>query len=376
MIYLTAFSLLVSFLYFFFLKKIKNGLHSLKGIKTGNAELKSVSVLVPFRNESQNIINCYNSLVNQNYAQDKLEIIFIDDNSTDDSVHKLEKILKNQNIKILKLNNTNINKAFKKQAVKLGIEKSKGEIIVTTDADCTHPENWLSKLLSYYDDETALISGPVEFNASNSIFSQLQILEFAGLVLTGAGLIGSGRPIICNAANLTFRKNVFNEVGGYDDMMNLSSGDDELLMQKIAAANNYKIKFAFNRNAIVKTEANPNLTNFYQQRKRWASKSLFYKSKLLLINILVIFLFFLNLLLLPFFAIFINKYFVLLFMLEFFIKMFLEYRIVHFGKKYLFANLSMKLFLLAEIIHVPYIVISALSGIFGNYKWKNREVAR
>jgi len=376
MIYLTSLSLLVSFLYYVFLKKIKNGLHSLKGIKTGNAELKSVSVLVPFRNESQNIINCYNSLVNQNYAQDKLEIIFIDDNSTDDSVHKLEKILKNQNIKILKLNNTNINKAFKKQAVKLGIEKSKGEIIVTTDADCTHPENWLSKLLSYYDDETALISGPVEFNASNSIFSQLQILEFAGLVLTGAGLIGSGRPIICNAANLTFRKNVFNEVGGYDDMMNLSSGDDELLMQKIAAAKKYKIKFAFDRSAIVRTEANKSLTNFYQQRKRWASKSLFYKSKLLLINILVIFLFFLNLLLLPFMAIFINKYFVLLFSFEFFIKMFLEYRIVHFGKKYLFYNLSMKLFLIAEIVHVPYIIISALSGIFGNYKWKNREVER
>jgi len=230
--------------------------------------------------------------------------------------------------------------------------------------------------LSYYDDKTAFISGPVEFNASNSIFSQLQILEFAGLVLTGAGLIGSGRPIICNAANLTFRKKVFYEVGGYDDMMNLSSGDDELLMQKIAAANKYKIKFAFNRSAIVKTEANKNLTNFYQQRKRWASKSLFYKSKLLLINILVIFLFFLNLLLLPFIAIFINKYFVLLFLFEFFIKMFLEYQIVHFGKKYLFDNLSMKLFLLAEIVHIPYIIISALSGIFGNYKWKNREVAR
>jgi len=376
MICLTAFSLLVSLLYFLFLKKIKNGLHSIKGIKSGNAELKSVSIIVPFRNESQNIVNCYNSLVNQNYPQDKYEIIFIDDNSTDDSVHKLGKIIKNQNIKVLKLNNTSINKAFKKQAVKLGIEKSEGEIIVTTDADCTHPENWLATLLSYYDDETAFISGPVEFNASKSIFSQLQILEFAGLVLTGAGLIGSGRPIICNAANLTFRKKVFFEVGGYDDMMNLSSGDDELLMQKIAATKKYKIKFAFSKNAIVRTEANKNLTNFYQQRKRWASKSLFYKSKLLLINLLAIFLFFLNLLLLPFIAIFINQYIVLPFLFEFFIKMLLEYRIVNFGKKYLFDNLRMKLFLFAEIVHVPYIIISAISGVIGNYKWKNREVAR
>lgn len=376
MIYLSIASLLISFIYFLFLKKIKDGLYLVRKAKIKNSDVKSVSVIVPFRNEAENILNCYNGLINQTYPQNKYEIIFIDDYSTDDSVEKLKTAINNSNIKILKLSNTNIKHAYKKQAVKMGIENSIGEIIVTTDADCTHQENWLETLLSYYDDETAFISGPIEFNSTKSVFSKLQKLEFAGLVLTGAGLIGSGEPIICNAANLTFRKNVFFEVGGYDDMMNLTSGDDELLMQKIAAEKKHKIKFAFNKSAIVKTEANENLNKFYQQRKRWASKSLFYKSKLLLVNLFAIFLFFLNLLLLPILAIIINKYIILLFLFEFIIKIVVEYRIISFGKKHLFNNLNMQLFLLAEIVHIPYIIISALSGLFGNYKWKNREVVR
>ncbi len=79
----------------------------------------------------------------------------------------------------------------------------------------------------------------------------MQRLEFAGLVIAGAGLIGSGNPIICNAANIAYRKKAFEDVGGFDYQMRLSSGDDELLMQKIHRDSDYKIKFALDRNAIV-----------------------------------------------------------------------------------------------------------------------------
>ncbi len=376
MIYFAIISFLLSLFYSLFLYKIIKGLYVVNTKPKSRGEFKQVSIIIPFRNESENILNCYHSLEQQTYPHDKYEIIFVDDNSTDDSFEKLKKSAIGSNIRILKLKNSKINNAYKKQAVKLGIEESNGEIIVTTDADCLHGNNWLETLISYYENDVAFISGPVEFSTNDTLFGNLQKLEFAGLILTGAGLIGFDSPIICNAANLSFRKNVFHEVGGYDDTMNLTSGDDELLMQKISALGKYKIKFAFGKNAIVVTEANKNINKFYQQRKRWASKSLFYNSKLLIVKLSAIFLFYLNLLAMPLLSIFVNKYIGILFLFEFLCKIILEFRIMYYGKNNLFNKLNLKLFFIAEIIHVPYIVISAVAGLFGNYSWKNREVAR
>ncbi len=132
---------------------------------------------------------------------------------------------------------------------------------------------------------TAFVSGPVEFMSNGSFFYEIQKLEFSSLIFVGAGLIGIKSPIICNAANLGFRKSVFFEVGGYNDNLLLSSGDDEFLMQKIARQTNYDIKFCLNKNAIAYTLPNENLSQFYQQRKRWASKGFHYVDKSIVLKL-------------------------------------------------------------------------------------------
>src|SRR5690606_33766417 len=101
------------------------------------------------------------------------------------------------------------------------------------------------------------------------IFEKIQRLEFAGLILAGAGLIGINKPAICNAANASYRKDAYISVNGFDDNLNLSSGDDEILMQKIKQAGKYKIKFYMNKNAIVTSLTNKSFKEFYHQRKRW-----------------------------------------------------------------------------------------------------------
>ena len=150
-------------------------------------------------------------------------------------------------------------------------------------------------MTNYFDKETAFVSGPVEFESDGSLFHELQKLEFSSLILVGAGLIGIGKPIICNAANLGFRKSVFNEVGGYEDNLNLSSGDDEFLMQKIARETNYKVKFCFEKEAKSFTKPNNSISEFYQQRKRWASKGFHYKDYGIVLKLILIFLFYLSL---------------------------------------------------------------------------------
>ena len=364
------------FHYLFFIMKITRGLSKLRPNNNWGYKNLFVSVIIPFRNEENNLPENAFSIQKVNFNPEKLEIIYVNDHSTDNSVEVLKSLVNSDNIKILSVPDDYSINAHKKRAIRFGIENSKGEIIVTSDADCTYNQNWLNSLLGNFDDETGFVSGPVKFKSEEKFFSQLQQLEFAGLVIVGAGLIGSGSPIICNAANIAYRKEAFNEVKGFNDNLNISSGDDEFLMQKISKSKKYKVKFSVNPDSFVETAANKNLNEFYHQRKRWASKGLFYNSKLLILRLVLIFLFFLSIILLPFTSAWFGKLSVYLFFISFLAKLIYEYLLLFKGKLVFFRDLSLKHFLIAEIFHIPYILIAGISGLFGNYLWKERRVPR
>lgn len=363
--------------YSFFLILIYKGLNRLE-IFTGQKIIPNefISVIIPFRNEEDSILKSLESLEKQKYNNAKFEVIYINDKSEDNSLNILRHSIKKTNIKVISVPDNSLLRGHKKKAIEYGIRNSQGEIIVTTDADCTHNENWLSSLVSIFDKNTGFVSGPVEFNAGNSFFERLQRLEFASLIITGAGLIGSNKPTICNAANLAFRKSVFYKVNGYSNNLNISSGDDEFLMHKIHKETNMRVKFCTDRNAMAYTEPNKNISQFYQQRKRWASKGLFYSDKFLVLKLILIYLFYLSLVVQPILGFVLSPIFFVTFGTSFFIKIFLEYLILKKGVNMLFHKDIMKVFLSAEILHVPYILLSGVSGAFGNYRWKDREVER
>lgn len=362
--------------YSLFLFSILIGLRKLKLSQPNQIPREFVSIIIPFRNESENIISNIKSIIKQNFPKENYEVIYVDDSSTDNSYQILNEYPKPKNVKVLSLPKDYSPNAHKKRAIRYGIENSTGEIIITTDADCFYSENWLSSMLNNIDDETGFISGPVEFLDDDSMFSKLQKLEFAGLVITGAGLIGIGKPTICNAANIAYRKNTYEEVNGFYDQMDLSSGDDELLMQKIAKDTKYKVKFSLLAESIVKTKASKNLNEFYHQRKRWASKGLFYKNIRLIITLILIYLFYLGLVIQPFLILLFSFSFAFTFGLSLLIKLALEYLILLKGRNILFTQLSLKPFIFAEFLQVPYIIIAGFSGLFGNLEWKERKIKR
>ncbi|MEJ2618275.1 MAG: glycosyltransferase family 2 protein, partial [Ignavibacteriaceae bacterium] len=257
-----------------------------------------------------------------------------------------------------------------------GIENSRGEIIVTTDADCFHSPDWLVSLLSAVDDRTAFISGPVEFINEKKIFAELQQIEFAGLILTGAGLIQIKQPVICNAANIAYRKSVFESLNGFQEHLHVSSGDDGFLIQKIHKNGKYRVKFCLNKDAIVKTKSADSIKQFYQQRKRWASKSIFYSDKKLIIKLILIFFFYLGLVIQFLLGLLVSKIFFFLLFDSLFIKFLLEFLILKMGNKILFPGLKLRYFLLAELLQIPYILFSGIAGLFGNFTWKERKVKR
>jgi cellulose synthase/poly-beta-1,6-N-acetylglucosamine synthase-like glycosyltransferase len=362
--------------YSVFLLSILRGLNNLKESNRNWSPEEFISVIIPFRNESKNIISNVETITKQNYPIEKYEVIYVNDNSTDDSLTKLNDFPKLSNVKVISLPEDYSSKAHKKRAIRYGIEQSKGDIIVTTDADCTYMDNWLSSLVISFGERTGFVSGPVEFRDNRSIFSKLQKLEFTGLIITGAGLIGAGKPTICNAANIAYRKDIFKEVKGFEYDMDLSSGDDELLMQKIAQDTEYKVKFSLDKNSIVKTASNKSINEFYHQRKRWASKGLFYKNKKLVLKLILIYLFYVGLIVQPLLLIFYSISFAVTLLVSIALKFLFEYLIIKKGKKSLFTTLSLKWFLPLELLQVPYIVFAGFSGALGNFQWKERKIKR
>lgn len=364
------FIFLLVIIYFLFLIVIIINLNKNTIIKDINyIPNEFISIIIPFKNESKNIILNLKSIENLDYDTNKYEVIYVDDNSDDNSLELLEKNIKNNNIKVIKLKDIKL--SGKKNAVKYGIENSKGSIIFTTDSDCIIPKDWLKNTISKFDKETAFISGIVKFEDSNSFWKKLQQLEFAGLVLVGGGLINAGFPTICNAANLAFRKSIFYEVGGYEGNLEHASGDDEFLMQKISKLNKYKIKFLFDKSTLVVTKANNTLKDFINQRTRWASKGLYYKNPFLILFLISIYLFFLCFPILFIYGLLVNKinFLYLLFILV--IKIILEILILRKGEAILFNKLSFILVLIAEIMHIPYIIFAGFYGTVGNFTWKN-----
>lgn len=360
--------------YIYFLLRILSGLIRLP-MQNGKGNPEDfISVIIPFRNEAENILKSMQSIENLDYPEDKFEVIYIDDNSTDNSYELADQNNKKANIKIIRLPDEIPFKGNKKRAIEYGIEQSIGDIIVTTDADCIHQKSWLRRLADCFDSDTGFVSAPVELIPTPGIFSALQQIEFKGLILAGAGLIGSGNPVICNGANVAYKKSAFQKAGGFRDNLNLSSGDDEFLMRGISALPGYKVKFCNNKEAVVFTKPENGIAGFFNQRRRWAGKITRYEDKGLILNLFLIFLFYLSLIIQAVLAVAGYSFFLLLLSFSFLIKLIFEFVIIKKGDNLFSHKNGFLIFLIAELVHIPYIIIASAAGTFGKFTWKGRRI--
>lgn len=240
---------------------------------------KSVSIIIPARNEEKYIKQTLQSVLNQTYPKNLLEIILIDDHSMDKTKEIAQKIaIKNSRLKILDLKKEGIN-SYKKAAITQGISHSNGEIIIQTDADCIVPPTWVSEIVSQFQEGIVFISGPVQLLHGKSWLEKFQALEFMGLIGLGGGAMQAGIPTMCNGANMAYRRSAFEDISGFEGVDHIASGDDELLMQKMRKVYPSGIKFVKRKGAIVQTYALPSWKALRTQRIRWVSKARFYHNR-------------------------------------------------------------------------------------------------
>jgi len=347
-------------------------------IKSWKSEAKvpitKVTIVLPVRNESENINLCLKNLSCQNYPEDLFEIIIVDDSSSDNTVNLIKHFIKNSNEnRISLIEHIGNNNFGKKQAITEAIKNAKGELIITTDADCIMNQKWIASIVEYYEVyKPPMIVAPVKFYNEKGLFQNLQSFEFLSLIASGAASVQLGLPIMCNGANLAYEKKVFIKVNGFESSVNHVSGDDVFLMHKIKKVTKRKILFIKCKEAIVETKAQNSLHDFINQRKRWVSKSMAYTDLATILSALIVFI--LNLFLIASFilAFFISE-FKFVFMIIFTSKIIIDFPILY-GISSFTGNLkNMFLFLPLQFIYPFYIFVITVVGLFGKFEWKKRK---
>jgi cellulose synthase/poly-beta-1,6-N-acetylglucosamine synthase-like glycosyltransferase len=349
-----------------------------------------ITVIIPARNEEENIAACLDSVYSQSYPKELFEMLVVDDHSTDNTA-SIVKLYESKNVKLISLKDFipagEIN-SYKKKAIEIAIAKSSGELIVCTDADCIVKENWLKTVVAFYEQyQPHFIAAPVAINCSNKFIEFFQSLDFMTLQgITGASLHKKLHSM-CNGANLAYTKKAFETVGGFAGINTIASGDDMLLMHKIYKRYPDKVMFLKSKEVIVQTAPVNSVKGFFNQRIRWASKADKYDDKRIFAVLLLVYLFNVLLLALPVISIFINTSFHIslypftfvftafelwLFLIIF--KTIIEFFFLmpvarFFGKRKL-----LWLFPVMQPFHILYTVIAGWLGKFGSYKWKGRNV--
>lgn len=342
-----------------------------------------ISVIISARNEEKNIGRCIESIIKQTYPAHLFEALIVDDYSVD-STAAIVNSFSQKNIRLIKLSdfteNENLN-SYKKKAIETAMGLAKGNLIVTTDADCIVQPQWLKTIASYYEHNgSAFIAAPVVYtepsptdSAFKKFFKIFQSLDFMSLQgITGASVFKKIHNM-CNGANLAYEKKAFYEVNGFEGIDNIASGDDMLLMHKIQKIYPERIGYLKSANVIVQTQQSETIKEFINQRIRWASKAGKYPD--IKITAVLFLVYFLNawIFFVAVSSVFYPQYFSLLLLL-FTVKTMTELFFLFPVSKFFRKQKLLWWFIPSQPFHIIYTLIAGWLGKFGSYTWKERKV--
>ena len=337
-----------------------------------------VSILIPARNEAENIGNCIHSLLAQDYPEQLREIIVIDDHSEDDTP-EIVRSFSGAGVKLISLADhlpPGSTQSFKKAAIETAVPLATGYWIITTDADCVAGPQWLGHLASYWEiTGVNMVAAPVQFYREHNRLERFQSLDFLGMMLiTAAGIKGRWMHL-ANGANLSYSKQIFEAVGGMEGHRHLASGDDMLLMHKVAHQFPGTIGFVKSKEAVVRTEAKPTWRSFLQQRIRWATKSRHYSEWKVTAVLAAVYFFcwtiLLDMVLIPW----LGWWAAGCFIASLTLKSATDYFFLGTAAKFFDRKELMRSFGSAQALHLIYIVVvGTLGNVYKRYEWKGRRV--
>ena len=236
------------------------------------------SIVIPFRNEEKNLPDLLESLSQIDYPRACFEILMIDDQSTDHSTKLIQAYTeKIPNLTLLQ----NLRKSVspKKDAIQVGLQYSSFEYFITSDADCIVPKHWLHFFNNaIHHHQAELICGPVVIHKTTGFWQGYQYLDLMALMGTTMGGFGWKKPMLCNAANMGFKKETYLQLQSQNPQTT-TSGDDLFTLEAFAKNCPENIHYLNHPHAIVNTKAEFGIKEIVNQRIRWAAKSTRYKNR-------------------------------------------------------------------------------------------------
>jgi cellulose synthase/poly-beta-1,6-N-acetylglucosamine synthase-like glycosyltransferase len=329
----------------------------------------SATLLIPVRNESENLDSLLSHL---GKIESEFEgIIFIDDQSEDDTFDKLQELTaKRKPYELIRSAGSG-----KKAALQSGVHAAKTDLILTSDADCRWKKTWPEQLkIPFSHPSVQLVAGPVLTEKSDGFLAGFQRLDWASILLLTGFSFAQKKPLMCSGANLAFRKSAFLKVGGYAGNEHWLSGDDEFLLKKIHQFfGKESTHYQYRAEALVRTQSEPTWKSLFNQRIRWAGKwrahpSFSHLGSSLAVIALQLFWFGSLFLLLE------GVWGWLVFSLIWFLKCLGEYYSLERILEY-YGEKSKKMHLFGtSLFHPLYSLRIGFGAIFGNYSWKGRSI--
>ena len=362
-------------LYIFFIGRLIAGYGKVKPFALRNTTPETTfSIVVPMRNEADNLPRLLESIKNIDYPKTMFEVIFINDFSTDDSEKKIYNWrMENGEYHITLIDSVRRSKSPKKDAIARAIPIVAHNWIVTTDADCVLPKNWLKVMNDYIAaNDVEMLAGPIGYDGKMRLshhFQQMDLLSLQGATIGGFGL---GKAFMCNGANFAYAKELFREVKGFAGNGDTASGDDVFLLHKAMAARPEKVHYLKSKDAMVMTKPVNGWLPLFFQRVRWGSKAVAYEHEFAETLAWAVFLG--NASLVTFFAFAVAG------------KFRWEWLAVLFGFKLIFDTILLfqanrfirdgRFFfpLLSSVIYPFFTTIVALYSVVGVYRWKGRTL--
>lgn len=364
-------------LYAVFILQLAAGFGKVKDfIRTEAVPKTAFSIIVPFRNEAKNLPKLLESIARLNYPRELFELILVDDFSKDTS----ERIcinwrIRNDDIDTTLLENLRLTHSPKKDAIARAVPIIKHPWIITTDADCTVNPDWLLTLDGFIRQNTniEMVAGAVAYKTKNNWFHHFQQLDMMGLQATTIGSFGIGKPFMCNGANFAYTKKLFDELGGFGGIGQVS-GDDVMLLQKAVQHDRAKVGYLKNKAAIVKTRPENDLFKLFMQRVRWAGKTTGYRSgyaKMLAVAVLLA-----NLAMVGGCCLMIaGKLNWKIFAAAFLLKYGIDYALLYRANAYL-RNGRFLLPLASSVIYPVFCSLAGVYSLFFGFRWKGRSFKR
>lgn len=329
-----------------------------------NLHQQKFSIVIPFRNEQENLDALLESIHRLNYPTNYFEILLINDESTDNSVHIVQK-WQNQISNLTLLQNKRISLSPKKDAIQVGIKASKFDWILTTDADCMVPENWLSAYNTIIQNQQSLfVAGPIKLKTNNTLVQQYQKLDCLSLLGATLGSFGIGKPIMCNAANMGFEKQAYLSINNASQK-NITSGDDVFTLENFVKKHHQQTHYLNTPEALVTTHAENNWRQVIAQRIRWAAKSTHYKSVFTKFVGLIILLIQINIIL----GLFLKP---ITFSFIWLLKMVFDYILIVITSEKTDQKVSVFYFFITSTLYPFLNTYIGIRALFGGYTWKNR----